>query len=165
MPHRHPATLHRTPAGTAPRTRAALVTATVLALALTGCTGDDGDGDEAGDVEEATPQATDDQGAAPGSDPTSSASPDEDGCVALPYDDDGDYSAGDAGTARVVLEGDALVIEEVEPAEGWQHEVTTEQADEVEIAFRGDGEETRLSVELDDDQGLAEVELCTGATA
>ncbi|MBX9244450.1 hypothetical protein ICW40_06475 [Actinotalea ferrariae] len=134
------------------------MTAAALALALTGCTGD-GDGDDPGGP---APQATAEEGV-PGGDPTSSASPDDDGCVDLPYDDDGDYSAGDAGTARVVLEGDALVVEEVQPAEGWEHEVTAEQADDVEITFRGDGGEVELSVELDDDQGLAEVELCTDA--
>lgn len=155
MSHRRRHIPPPTASAAARRARAGLVTAAALALALTGCAGD-GDDDPGGPA----PQATAEEGV-PGSDPTSSASPDDDGCVGLPYDDDGDYSAGDAGTARVVLEGDALVVEEVQPAEGWQHEVTTEQADDVEITFRGDGSEVQLSVELDDDQGLAEVELCT----
>lgn len=142
------------------RTAPALALAPVLALALAvaGCSDDPDD-----DLDDGAPapQATEDQGAS-GADPTSSAAPDDDGCTDLPFDDDGDYAAGDAGTARVVLEGDALVVEEVRAAEGWQDEVTKEEPDDVEILFRGDGTQTELSVELDDDRpGIADVEVCT----
>ena len=141
--------------------RTALVAA-LAALALTGCAGDGGEPDAAAPPSQ-SPQATEDDGVS-GVDPTSEASaPAEGACSALPYDDDGDYSAGEAGTARVVLEGEALVVEEVEPASGWEHEVTTEEDDEVEIAFTSeDGATSTLHVETDD-EGLAEVEVCAGS--
>ena len=66
---------------------------------------------------------------------------------------------GSGGTEP--LEGEALVVEEVLPGEGWEHEVTTESAEEVEITFTGEDGTTTLHATLGED-GLAAVEVCAG---
>lgn len=138
-----------------------IVLVAVLALALTGCSEGDGASESTASPAPA-PQATEDQGVS-GADPTSEASAPSSGeCAALPYDDDGDYSAGEAGTVRIVLEGEGLVLEDVVPMEGWQHEVVTESDDEVEIAFTGEAGTATLHAALGDD-GLTAVEVCAGA--
>lgn len=138
-------------------------TAVVVGLGLAGCA-DAGQGapEEGVAPPSAAPQATEDAGVT-GTDPTSAATePTRGECNPLPFDEDGDYAAGAAGTARVPLDGDALSVEEVTPAEGWEQELVTEEADEVEIEFTdasGEQSPVQLRVRLVE-TGLAEAEVC-----
>lgn len=135
--------------------------AAAAALVLAGCTAEDDPNVPGEDelLESPTPPEVPEE-AVPGTDPTAGPgerpSPGE--CTALPTNQDGDYAVADAGTARVRYDVDTLVVEEVEPAEGWEHEVTTESDDEVEITFSGETELV-LRVELAEG-GLIEVEVC-----
>ena len=52
-------------------------------------------------------------------------------------------------------------MEEVPPAEGWEHEVVTDGGSEAEVSFTGEGgEQVDLRVALDDD-GLPVAEVCS----
>ena len=139
--------------------RAALAVTAVLVLA--GC--GDADVEIPGSGQDAVPDspAATAEAAAPGVDPTSAPSgvPAAGECQSLPTDEDGDYAVGDAGSANVTLVAEALVLGEVQPAEGWQHTVDTEQPTEVEVEFTGDGQVLDLEVEIGDD-GLPTVEVC-----
>lgn len=89
-------------------------------------------------------------------DPGRSPAPGE--CLELPRDAQGDFTVLDAGTASVESTDGELAVGEVEAAEGWEHEVVTEEAEEVVIVFTGeDGGELELRVEPDGSEATAEV--------
>ena len=136
--------------------RRTLALAAAVLLALGGCSGDDTAPTGGADDASAGPGET--VSPAPSGDSTSSPGSEE--CSVLPTDDD-DFAVGDAGTVTVRREGDRLVLGEVRPAEGWQHEVTSEQADEVEVEFTRGTEELDLDVEIEDG-GVLEAEVCPG---
>ncbi|WP_250443132.1 hypothetical protein [Actinotalea sp. C106] len=138
------------------------------ALALTACSADapddveiDGttvtspDASTEGDAVEGEEGATDDEGqdAVPGAGP--SPAPGE--CVTLEVPEDGIYTVADAGTATIGVEGDRLIVGGISPAAGWEHEVTDEDGDDVEVEFRREGTELDLEVELEDDEVTAEL--------
>jgi hypothetical protein len=90
-------------------------------------------------------------------------------CVQISTSPDGEYTVGDAGTAEVFREGDDLTIGEINPNEGWEHEVVEEGAVQVEIHFTHtedeDQEDHALVVTLGDDvreeHGDVVAEICT----
>lgn len=69
---------------------------------------------------------------------------------------DGRYPVGDAGVVTVRLDeaGEALVLAEVETAEGWEHEVAQEDDVQVDVRFTppdGDSAAVALVATLGDD--------------
>jgi hypothetical protein len=121
----------------------------VFALALVGCGG--------GEPSAPAPQQ---QPAEPTSAPQAAATdrPARGTCLLVQAGAGDQYTVADAGTAVVGREGDRLVLGQVSPAAGWTHEVTDQEADEVEVEFRRGGEEVDLEVEIDD--GRVEAEVC-----
>lgn len=136
-----------------------LAAATAAALALTGCTpaAEDVPVEEEGPL----PDATEPQGV-PGEDTPSGVgqSPAPGECVQLPVAEDGDYAVGDAGTVTVILEGDELRLDEVDPAEGWTSETGSDGGATVEVTFQGQEEALELVVALDEN-GLPAPEVCS----
>ena len=80
-------------------------------------------------------------------------------------------AVADAGSATVRLEGAELVLDDVTPAEGWQHTVDSETPSEVEVEVEVEVEdeltrddrvldpEVEIEVEIEDD-GVPAVEVC-----
>jgi hypothetical protein len=119
--------------------RAALATAAILLVG--GCSAGSSDGASDGD-------------AAP------VPSPSGDACTVLSADPaDGVYTVGDAGTVTVRHDGDRLVLDGVQAAEGWTSEVTGQSDTEVEVELVSPGQEIDFDVEIED--GVVEAEYCT----
>lgn len=128
-----------------------------VGLLVTGCAGGGGGGGE--QAAATTPAAT---GATAvqsptGTDETSAATSTSSPGTVLPASSggavdelrDGTWQVGDAGEVEFALEGGALSLTEVRPAEGWQHRVADEQPDEIEAHFTRDATDWKFEVELD----------------
>ena len=63
---------------------------------------------------------------------------------------DGVWQVGDAGEVEFALSGGALSLTEVRPAQGWQHQVSDADADEIEVRFTQGDTQWKFEVELDD---------------
>lgn len=132
--------------------RSLLALTAAAALALTGCTAD----------QDPTPL---DQPETPPDDPVPTAEVEEPngGCADLPWNDSGLYTVGEAGEVELSLEADRLIVWEVEPAEGWTHEVPAGEGPQIEVRFTGDddGEAVVLrGMVAEGDVGLAQLEVC-----
>ncbi|WP_225752693.1 hypothetical protein [Actinotalea sp. Marseille-Q4924] len=124
------------------RRPATLAAAFVLsAFAVTGCATGDEQPEQATDrdleVEDLTPAASPepfDAGAEEA--PTR--------CSDLSPAPDGRYPVGEAGTVTVTVadDGEALVLEDVEAAEGWEHEVAQEDDVAIDVRFTPDDAES-----------------------
>jgi hypothetical protein len=126
-------------------------------LALTGCNSGDPDPAVDNTPPPAVPtQDTSQQGT--GGTPDAAGRPAPNSCIDVPESADGTYQVADAGTAVVTRDGDRLVLGEVTPADGWNHEVTEQSDREIEIEFRRDQEELDLEVEIDNER--VKVEIC-----
>lgn len=144
--------------------RRLITTGVVLcALALAGCNGGDGGGDDYGSEQPRQPVPTTGP-ATPGSTSTPGAGgtalPLPGTCVSLPEADDGRYAVGDVGTVEVRRDGDRLTLGEVTTAAGWTHTVVDEAAREIEITFRRGEDEVEFEAELEDNG--VEVDVCRG---
>ncbi|MBC7292104.1 MAG: hypothetical protein H5T83_12325 [Actinotalea sp.] len=123
---------------------AAFVLSLLTAVALSGCASGDEQPETATDrdleVEDLSPTASPEP-----FDAGSDAVPAQ--CVRLSPSPDGRYPVGDAGIVTVVLDdsGGALVLEDVEAAEGWQHEVAREEDTHVDVRFTPDDAATATS--------------------
>lgn len=147
-------------------------------LALAGCGDDDDDaGDDIGlapdttattvstdttssttSSDDAGTQTTTTTGASGTSDTTAGASPIR-ACETYPEADDGVYPVFDAGEIVISRDGDTITLEQTRPADGWTATDDLEDdADEVEVDFRGNGREIEVEAEIDD--GVMEVEVC-----
>lgn len=62
---------------------------------------------------------------------------------------DGVWQIGDAGEVEFALKEGALSLIEVRPAEGWQHRVSDDDADEIEVHFTQGSTDWKLEVEID----------------
>lgn len=62
---------------------------------------------------------------------------------------DGKWQVGEAGELTFTLENGALTLGEVRAADGWEHRVTDEQADEIEVHFTGGVGEWKFEAELE----------------
>ena len=85
--------------------------------------------------------------------------PAEGECVAMPSEPEGLYTIGEAGSVTVLLEDDALVLDEVEPAEGWTHSVATEEPTEITVELTGEGRSLVFEATLEDD-GAPQAQIC-----
>lgn len=62
---------------------------------------------------------------------------------------DGLWQVGDAGEVNFTADGGSLSLGKVKPADGWEHRVADDKADEIEVHFvRGD-QEWKFEVELE----------------
>lgn len=121
--------------------------AIVLVAGLTAC-GDDEETPETPGVTmtptiPSTPSPTADD------DPTGDAQPGE-GAV------EGSHTlASEVGEIDIEFTNGALTLQEVRPASGWQHRVTDEQSDEIDIDFRhDDGREVDVDFDVEDSRDL-----------
>ncbi|EYR62278.1 hypothetical protein N866_09955 [Actinotalea ferrariae CF5-4] len=120
------------------RRLATLAAASLLAtVALTGCATDDEQPGTATDrdleLEELSPTTSPEPfDAGTGEAPT--------GCSDLSPAPDGRYPVGEAGVVTVTLDddGEAVVLEDVETADGWEHEVAQEDDVQVDVRFTPD---------------------------
>ncbi|GGC00001.1 hypothetical protein [Cellulomonas carbonis] len=140
------------------RRRLAALTAVPLLL-LVGCSSDDGSpagGTDRGvedtdDLEQTEPPASVDAG--------SEEEPFQ--CTPLSVDPAGVYTVGDAGTVELLAVDGVLDLGEVIPTDGWTHEVTEEDDDDVEVTFTGDdGGEIALVASLQADDADPTLEIC-----
>ncbi|MDT0164202.1 hypothetical protein Q9R32_01360 [Actinotalea sp. AC32] len=149
------------------RRRLATLTAVPLLL-LVGCSADEGSpqgGTDRGvedtdDLEQTEPPASVDADA--GDDDGSGG---EEGepfqCTPLSVDPAGVYTVGDAGTVELLAVDGVLDLGEVIPADGWTHEVTEEDDDDVEVTFTdGDGGDIALVASLQEDDADPTLEIC-----
>lgn len=82
-------------------------------------------------------------------------------CTPLSTDPAGVYTIGDAGTVELTAADGRLELGEVAPAEGWQHEVTEEDDDDVEVTFSdGDAGEIALVASIGQDDADPTLEIC-----
>lgn len=63
---------------------------------------------------------------------------------------DGVWRCGDAGEVEFALVDGSLSLTEVRPAEGWQHRVSDDDEDEIEVHFTRGAVDWKLEVEIDD---------------
>jgi hypothetical protein len=144
--------------------RRLLAVSAVTALALAGCGGGGAEVDIEDPVVPESPEESP-EALVPGTDPTADPGerPEPGQCTDLPYSEAGDYAAADAGVATIILEGDRLVVEDVEPAEGWEHEVPAGEGPRAEVRFTGDSDVLVLYGEVlqGDEAGLAQISLCS----
>jgi hypothetical protein len=115
------------------RRLATLAAASLLAtLTVTGCASGDEQPETATDrgleVEDLSPSPVPE-----GFDAGSEAAPTR--CSDLSPAPDGRYPVGEAGVVTITAEDGALVLEDVEPAEGWEHEVAQEDDLKVDVRF------------------------------
>src|SRR5690606_35628303 len=64
----------------------------------------------------------------------------------------------DAGDVTLRVEGDRLVLVDVQPSDGWTHRVDEDDDDEIEIDFRDNGREIDFEAEIDD--GRLKIDVC-----
>lgn len=127
------------------RRLAALAAASLLStLAVTGCASGDEQPQTATDrdleVEDLSPSPVPE-----GFDAGSDAAPTR--CSDLSPAPDGRYPVGDAGVVTITTEDGALVLAEVEPSEGWEHEVAQEDELAVDVRFTApDGEAASVAL-------------------
>ena len=72
--------------------------------------------------------------------------------------DTGSYDIGDAGTFAVSVDGDRLVLDDLNLADGWTITEIDEEADEIEFALANGPRTFDVEVELEDD-GTLEIEI------
>lgn len=166
------------------RTAAPAAVLGVAALALSACGGTDS-GSTVGPVEvgtetvpgsattddtgDGTTSSTTDDSTTPTAGDTGTAEaaglpprPERDRCVDVPEATDGVYTVYEAGTATVTVADGRLTLVEVQAADGWTSRVDDEDADEVQIDFRPDGQGSQdvLDLEVEVDNGRVEVRIC-----
>lgn len=171
------------------RTAAPAAVLGVAALALSACGGTDSGStvgpvevgtetvpgsattDDAGDgtTSSTTDDSTTDDSTTPTAGDTGTAEaaglpprPERDRCVDVPEATDGVYTVYEAGTATVTVADGRLTLVEVQAADGWTSRVDDEDADEVQIDFRPDGQGSQdvLDLEVEVDNGRVEVRIC-----
>lgn len=126
------------------RTAALLAVAVASAGCASGSTGD-----SAATVPSATQSTLAEDGGAPAdtAGPAMAAQPFGDGVDELR---DGIWRIADAGEVEFTLVDGALSLIEVRPAQGWQHRVSDDDDDEIEVRFTNGPVDWKLEVEIDD---------------
>jgi hypothetical protein len=147
--------------------RAHLAAAAAATLLLAACT-DDGGGDAAGielraqggtpidPTEETDDPATADDTAGTDDDAGSVAAP---ALVDLTEAVPGTWPVGDAGTVTFSIVDGALVLEDVEAAEGWTSSIDERSPDEIEVDFVRGAVEWEIEIELEDGGATLEIEI------
>ncbi len=121
------------------------------------------EGSDDDDAEHAAGQPADVTGGHPAATPAttvaagSGASPAPGACLDVPRAPDDVYTVAEAGTVTITVADGTLTLGPVQPFAGWDYEVTTEEATEVEVAFVKDAEHVRLAAEVDDGEPFVEV--------
>lgn len=149
--------------------RMMFVTAAMTTLVLAGCGADAAapgpiptEGTETGGIIPETPipttgeaddGPTDEDGAA------GLAAPEPGQCLDLPESPDGRYLVADAGIVTIRVEDGRMLLEGAEPSVGWEHEVTEEDDDRIEVELRRDDREFDFSAELGADES-PQVQVC-----
>lgn len=146
-----------------------LLALTASAVLFAACSGDEGDVDSVDLGDAAAPEQTDDAAtsSAPPADDDADADADT-GAAAGGDADDGDPAAdlvdttaavpgtwpvGDAGTVTFDVRDGGLVLLDVVAADGWDHAVEEEDADELEVDFRRGDEAWDFEVEVSSGAG------------
>lgn len=148
----------------APTRHAVCAVVAATALALSGCAADLSDAEiDDGVTPEDNSGSGDDDGAV--DDPEASqvpgggASPAPGECIEVPEAPDGFYTVGDAGTLVLAVEDQHLTLGAISPAGGWEHEVESEEGEEVEVTFRN--ESSRIDFEAEFEDGEIKIEMCS----
>jgi hypothetical protein len=71
----------------------------------------------------------------------------------------GTWPVGDAGTVTFAIVDDALVLEDVTAADGWQADIDEQDPDEIEVDFRRGDTEWQIEIELKDGATILEIEI------
>lgn len=84
--------------------------------------------------------------------------PATDQCEVLDERSDGVYAVSDAGEVRVLRDGNAVTLEDVQAAQGWTPRVDEQDFDEVNVDFHRGVVEFEFEADLDD--GHYEITVC-----
>ena len=130
------------------RRRKLMIAGTLLAgMLLAGCGAGAGGGDAGAPPGSTSTISPEQQETATGTAPAEAVDAGELGDGAVAELRDGTWQVGNAGEVEFTLSGGKLALTEVRPADGWQHRVSDEKANEIEVHFTRDAMEWKFEVE------------------